>query len=683
MIGNSPAATDHAPDHSSGPPSSGAVRWSISILLALVVLASTASYLTRLGFSSDDWSFLALMQETDGSIPDLIRTLLGTRAGADLRFVQVLVLALLHAAFGLAPLGYHLAIAGVLVLTALLVWILFEELTGSRAFALAVSLAFIFLPHYATVRFWMAAIQIPIAVALLLFALYAMLRILRSRRKWWLWLTASAAAVIGSGFSYETPLPLSCLAPLFVWLAVRHRRLSGERPPVRAAYAASVMLIVLAMGMLTLKSTIGDRISGSGSFASQAIENAGRALGTGQHPASHGLELRRATTVAFGLYGVLLPESAIDAWRAARPGTLLLGLVIVVAIAVAVCLLVPAARSRLPDRVTLLFLMVTGVLIFLLGHAVFLFNRGVLHTPTGLGNRTAMAAALGVALFISAFIALLISMLPRPLHRTVFAGASALVCAFGLATIVALAELWIDARHQAESVVERIAHAGLPLGDGTILIAGGFCPYVGPAVVFDAHWDIEGALRIRLGSPSLRADVVTSRMAVEEEGLVANVAYRRRYPYTEPLLFFDVSTGETSRISDHVEAAKILERAHYRRCGVSHPGAGVSILTRDRFPLTPQLLLAVEPASTDVGEPFNLQPDGRSAFIARAAGADPGTRVTIDGLGLPTVVASPSLLSATLPPDILEQPGSYEIRLDNGYSVSAPVVFEVRSKSEE
>jgi hypothetical protein len=71
-----------------------------------------------------------------------------------------------------------------------------------------------------------------------------------------------------------------------------------------------------------------------------------------------------------------------------------------------------------------------------------------------------------------------------------------------------------------EKILNRIATL-LPSGsNGSTLLIGGFCPYIGPAIVFEAFWDITGALRIRFNDPKLSADVVSSTFKLETDGVL-------------------------------------------------------------------------------------------------------------------------------------------------------------------
>jgi hypothetical protein len=56
--------------------------------------------------------------------------------------------------------------------------------------------------------------------------------------------------------------------------------------------------------------------------------------------------------------------------------------------------------------------------------------------------------------------------------------------------------------------------------------------------VFDASWDLAGALRIMHGDDTIRADVVTPNLRVEETGLkVSAYGVVTEYPYHRLLLY--------------------------------------------------------------------------------------------------------------------------------------------------
>ncbi len=128
-----------------------------SLVLALVVATSAATYVARLGFYSDDWSFLGRMGTVrDQSLLGLWR-LLDEDPNLVGRPVQILQQALLNAAFGREPLGYHVVNTSVLAAAAAFLYLALRELGMPRYLSFAVPALFALLPTYSPDRFWFAA----------------------------------------------------------------------------------------------------------------------------------------------------------------------------------------------------------------------------------------------------------------------------------------------------------------------------------------------------------------------------------------------------------------------------------------------------------------------------------------------------------------------------------------------
>jgi 4-amino-4-deoxy-L-arabinose transferase-like glycosyltransferase len=102
------------------------------LFLGAVVLLSTALYVGKLGFYSDDWAFLATLHlSPDRSLPGLFQYLYEAPEHR-MRPVMFLFLSGLYWLFGLDPPGYHVTNALVLTASALLLHKILGELTDSR-----------------------------------------------------------------------------------------------------------------------------------------------------------------------------------------------------------------------------------------------------------------------------------------------------------------------------------------------------------------------------------------------------------------------------------------------------------------------------------------------------------------------------------------------------------------------
>lgn len=91
----------------------------------------------------------------------------------------------------------------------------------------------------------------------------------------------------------------------------------------------------------------------------------------------------------------------------------------------------------------------------------------------------------------------------------------------------------------------------------------------------------------------------------------------------------------------------------------------------------PLRLISLHPAQTEAGAGFNVQPDGGSGIGVVCENALMGTVIIVDGTPLVTSYGGDSMLTAVIPPSMLERPGSYKVVLRYGRSESNPVSFVI------
>jgi hypothetical protein len=127
------------------------------------------------------------------------------------------------------------------------------------------------------------------------------------------------------------------------------------------------------------------------------------------------------------------------------------------------------------------------------------------------------------------------------------------------------------------------------------------------------------------------------------------------------------ASGESDRFDFSVADASVSGGAKTRS------GGNPQVVSSDGAPVLVQLI----PADVHVGQPVGVQPDGQSAVSVSAEGAERGTVVVLDDQPLVTVFGTESYLTATLPSDIFERPGSHGVYLVDGVKRSNVVVFQV------
>ena len=99
-------------------------------------------------------------------------------------------------------------------------------------------------------------------------------------------------------------------------------------------------------------------------------------------------------------------------------------------------------------------LVFAGLAIFVLGYAIFFTNRAIQITPTGVGNRTSNAAALGVAISAVGMLGLIAAAFPRAVwRRVVFGGLIAAYAAAGFFVVATLSSFWIDAYTREQEII--------------------------------------------------------------------------------------------------------------------------------------------------------------------------------------------------------------------------------------
>lgn len=183
----------------------------------------------RLGFYSDDREFLAAFAlGPDRSFAGLFWSVYAQPFEV-MRPVKILYTTAFYWCFGVGPVGYHAVNAVVLGVSVILLALVLRDVLGSRALSLAVALVWALLPHYSTDRFWFAAFQANLSMALYFLSLHADLRAVEaSGRRVWAWKGIGLAALLGSALSYEVALPLFLVN--FVLVGRRSQRLRGARP---------------------------------------------------------------------------------------------------------------------------------------------------------------------------------------------------------------------------------------------------------------------------------------------------------------------------------------------------------------------------------------------------------------------------------------------------------------------
>ena len=515
-----------------------------AVFLAAVVALSCLPYVTGLGFYSDDWSFLsALLHASDDSLSGLYESLLPH--GLATRPLQAGLLSVSYALFGLDPLGYHILNSAVFVATVVLFHLALRALGLSRWLTVSVPLVFALLPNYSTDRFWIAAFQANLSMGLYMLSLYGDLRFAGlSGARASAWKAVGTAALLGSVLAYEVAAPLFVLNVLVAWLRARAvRRASARWRPLATGLILGTNLLVLA-GAVIYKATTTQRTS----------------LGDGRL-GRFGRSLAAAVDVHFGEYGLQLP---LKVGRALRDHHDLAAVVVSLASGLVVFLYLRQAlrttSAASPSRTTWFALMAAGVVVFAAGYGVSLMAAEIGFHPTGVVNRTAIAAAVGVALTFVAVIGWATSwMRSERSRRVAFIASIALLSTVGCLLTNTIATFWVAAAREQQHIVDAVRRRFPTLPSGTTILLAEICPYLGPGVVFETSWDVRGMLQVVYDDVTLRGNVVRPNLEVSDSGIRLRFwgDMISLYPYGDRLLVFSVKSHQVTPLPN-VDAARLF-----------------------------------------------------------------------------------------------------------------------------
>jgi hypothetical protein len=505
------------------------------LFLTIIVLLSFILYIQDLGFHQDDWNFLEVFSNSsDQSVLGLFRSVYIAQPWARMRPVQLFNLAWQYHFFGLYPLGYQIINATVLTATVLLFYLTLRELDKSRLLTLCLPLVYALLPHYSTDRFWIAAFQATLSMALYFLSFYSDLRALRARSAYfWSWKLVGILSLLCSILAYEVTSPLFLLNMLLVFYhAMKVNGLVPGRQVIRANMAISLIINLLALILVT-------------GFKVLVAPHIGMESGIIPHA------VKLAKGVMASIIGAYQPRVVWWILRHQPNGTILaIGVVIGLIIFGYLYHVVNRTEKKWPSQAQWIRLTALGLVIYGLSYTIFLINDTL--PGSGEDNRIAIAAAGGLAVSFVGGWGCVTTLLPWDLIRKrIFCLLVALLCMCGFLVINTVASFWVTAYRREQEILTSLRHQFPILPAGSTLIIDGVCLRVGTVTVFKYAWDLSAALKVFYRDPSLQADLVSPRMRVEEDGL-SSVIHDEiyHYLYHEKPLIYHVGYNMTYQLTD-------------------------------------------------------------------------------------------------------------------------------------
>ena len=224
-------------------------------------------------------------------------------------------------------------------------------------------------------------------------------------------------------------------------------------------------------------------------------------------------------------------------------------------------------------------LLLLGGVAFVLGHAAFVIAPSIFFSPTGMANRALVAGAVGVALIFVAVVRYVGGLAGDARAPLIFSAATAVIVFLGTLRVLQIASYWA----QAPAIEGRILAAArsdlkdLP-AQSTVMLDN-VCPYHGPAVIFEAPWDVSGALSLAAGK-RIRGDAVSPRMSLQRNGLATSIyGDPAFYPYGRDLYVYDPARHRLAQLGDFGAALRYFAeaKATRTRCPRGYVGHGVLI----------------------------------------------------------------------------------------------------------
>jgi len=531
------------------------------LFLIGIVLTSCVLYIRKIGFYSDDWSFLGNFSLSHNqSLVGLIKT--ATTANTLMRPMQNIYDAVLYFLFGTNPLGYQLVNTGVFVCIILILYSILRQLKTPRIIALTVPLVYAFLPNYSTDRFWYASFQANLSLLFFLISFYAGIKALSIKTvRTVLWKVLSILSLLLSALSYEVALPLALVSVVLFWnpmerLKKKENGLQGHGVFIIITFVALIYIFIFK-AMTTTRLVKLDYIT------------------NGIHLIQSVIKLNVIDL------GIKLPYVLGEILsRYANP--LMLGLAGLLFITIFLYLYTQVSKPLVdfPKRIVFANFTLLSIIIFFLGYSIFFTNTNIGFSSSGIDNRVVLAAAIGVALAFVGGIGLVSSFLPDKYARWLFCVFISLIATSGFLIINTIANFWGVAYQRDQTVLADI-HQHFPvMPKGSTLILDGVCSYDGPGIVFESQWDLLGALQVMYHDPKLRADIVTPRLRIGKTQLTTQIyttfAY---YPYKK-LFIYNYNTKQTYQIPNAKAAYAYFVQYNpdlTSKCAGGTVGNGVSI----------------------------------------------------------------------------------------------------------
>ena len=349
-------------------------------------------------------------------------------------------------------------------------------------------------------------------------------------------------------------------------IALKRRQLKTSGHQVAWSRTGSALFYLVNPVLLALiaffKGRTSTRVPGSGEYGWWLIDNA----------------LTASVDLTLGAYGFNLPHIL---WTISTKywnwSSFFIALTLVVVIAWYLIHVTRTSGEPLPRVTTLTFLVFASALVSGMSYAYLYSYYGV---DTGVNNRVAVAAAVGVAISWASLAGLLSRALPRLATASsnhAFCVLIALLCGCGCLINNSISEFWVKASEKQHEILVDMKEDFGTVPPGSSIMLSGLCAWVGPGIIFEADWDTTGALAILYQDDTVKGDLMRSWVKVTEQGIQPKGDTIHSFA---SLYVYDVRSREVHRISDETTASYYVEKStrdDVNGCLTSGYGTGLPI----------------------------------------------------------------------------------------------------------
>ena len=540
------------------------------VFLFGAIVFSALPYLFRLGFYADDWFYLSVLTQSSGhGLGASFRALSLADPNLIMRPVQLAYFVLSFKAFGLYALPYHLVNTAVLGLVTVLLYVTLTELRTGRGLAFAIAVVFGLLPHYSTDRIWFSSQQATLCMAFAFLGIYGLLRSVRTEGKHkTAWLVLAFLALALSILSYEVAFGIIAASlGVMGWVSYRDARASSHSALRSIGGIACTALVLLLV--IWVKSRIQKNVTYHHRFFTHL-------WGLIWHSIVQALQFNLWT------YFLHMPVVLASLFRHSALSHAAAATAIVLFCVVTVYFWRMMRSSEIPTRRTSVWLILAGFVVFGLGYGLFLPSIETNFSTAGLANRVSIASALGAAIVQVAILSLACSVLKSKVARArMFALVLGIICGVNYLAVSGIAFFWADAASQQSLILKSVAANVGSRPKESVLLLDGFCPYSGPAIVFEGY-ETGAAIGLTLNNFSLSGDVISPNMRFGEVA-AETTAYGQpvgHYPYGNGLFVYNVQRQSLTPLLSKEAAISYLSAMNPTRgggCPAAREGDGAQI----------------------------------------------------------------------------------------------------------